>query len=61
MPIYKNNSSEVVALGSTRIEPRESKTIQTFYTDLPTGVDKLNDEGFFDSIVLSQKYLVPQL
>ena len=53
MPIYKNNSTVIVALGSTRIEPGQAATIMTYYTDLPTGVDKLNDVGFYDPVVQS--------
>ena len=56
MPIYKNNSTEVQTLGSTRIEPGEAKQVLTYYTDLPTGVDKLNDDGFFDPIIQSATY-----
>ena len=55
MPKYTNSTSDVVVLGSTRIEPSQSITTVEWFKSLPTGVTQDAVAPYFSPTVLSQK------
>jgi len=57
-PTYLNSTATVVTVGSTRIEPGESKeTYETIRTPLPTGITKTSDAPYAsNSNIVSESY-----
>jgi len=56
MPRYTNTGSDVVVVGSIRIEVGQAVDSRIWLTTpLPTGITKLADAPIFDVVVLSQK------
>lgn len=62
MPTYLNSGTTPVALNGVRLEPGESKTLQTFLlsTQLPSGVTQTAATPAYDPILVSQKVTTTQ-
>jgi len=56
MPRYTNTGTDIVVVGSVRIEPGQTVDSRIWLvTPLPTGITKLADAPIFDNVILSQK------
>lgn len=55
MPKYTNTGTSIVVVGDIRIEPGQTVDSRIWLTTpLPTGITKLSDVPFHDSVILSQ-------
>jgi len=55
MPKYTNSTSDVIVLGSSRLEPGKSITTVEWFKDLPYGVTQDAVAPYFSPTILSQK------
>ena len=56
MPKYQNQGTEIVTIGSIRLDPGQTKESRIWLTTpLPTNVTKLSDDPIFNRVILSQK------